>query len=359
MPTKQVTIRDPDDFHVHFRHGMRLKSAVPHTARQFRRGIVMPNADPYITTVDLAASYRDEIIAAVPSGMQFTPLLTLYLQTTLSPDTIRAAKRSGFIYAIKMYPQGATTGSDGGVVRIQDAHEQLRVMEEVDMPLALHGETANPNDDVFEREDLFYTEAFVWITTNFPKLRVICEHITTKTAVDMVMHAPRHLRIGATITPQHMLADRNYLLGSGLRPHAYCKPILKTAADRQALVRAATSGNARFFLGTDSAPHAQHGAPGMAKETDCGCAGCFTAHAALELYAEAFDKVGALDRLDDFASRFGAAFYELPRNEGLTTIVREDWHAPASYPFGGEQVVPFRQEQPLQWRMVQPQQIAA
>jgi dihydroorotase len=310
----------------------------------------MPNTVPYIRTVDEAARYLDQIMMAVPSGVNFTPLMTLYLQTTMSPDTIREAKRSGFIHGIKMYPAGATTNSEGGVVRVQDVEEQLRVMEEVDIPLLIHGESADPKDDVFRREAIFYGESFAWLTATFPKLRISCEHITTKTAVEMIERAPNYLRLGATITPQHLLENRNYLLGSHLRPHAFCKPILKAEEDRLALLEVATTGNPRFFLGTDSAPHPQHGETGKAKECDCGCAGCFSAHAAIELYAEAFDGVGSIDRLDDFASRFGAEFYELPRNEGSVRLVNEIWLAEPSYDFGENRVVPFRQEVPLKWR---------
>ncbi len=337
--------------HVHFRQDGRLASVVPFTARQFGRAIVMPNTIPYIRTVDEAARYRDRIMAAVPSGADFTPLMTLYLQTTMSPDTIREAKRSGFIHGIKMYPAGATTNSEGGVVRVQDVEEQLRAMEEVDMPLLIHGESADTNDDVFERESIFYGEAFLWITSTFSRLRVSCEHITTKAAVEMIERAPNHLRLGATMTAQHLLVNRNYLLGGHLRPHAFCKPILKAEEDRQALLSAAVSGNTRFFLGTDSAPHPQQGEAGKAKECDCGCAGCFTAHAAIELYAEAFDSVDRLYRLDGFSSRFGAEFYELPRNEGSVRLARHTWSAESSYDFGDNQVVPFRQEVPMQWRV--------
>ncbi len=347
---REVIIDRPDDMHLHFRQGGRMTAVVPFTARQFGRAIVMPNTDPYIRTVDEASRDRDQIIAEIPSGVNFTPLMTLYLQTTMSPDTIRDARRSGFVHGIKMYPAGATTNSEGGVVRVQDVEEQLRVMQEVDMPLLIHGESANPNDDVFSRESIFYSEAFSWLTATFPRLRISCEHITTKIAVEMIERAPSHLRLGSTMTPQHLLVNRNYMLGGHLRPHAFCKPILKEEDDRRALLAAATSGNPRFFLGTDSAPHPQHGNSGKAKECDCGCAGCFTAHAAIELYAEALDSVGSLDRLNDFASRFGAGFYELPRNEGNTRLVNETWSAEPSYDFGDNQVVPFRQEVPLKWR---------
>jgi len=348
----KIIINRPDDMHVHFREGQRMRSVVPHTTRQFGRAIVMPNTKPFILTVDDAAKYKDEILKAVPSGVLFEPLMTLYLQTSTSPETIRLAKKSGFVHGIKMYPHGATTNSHGGVVSVADVEEQLAVMQEVDMPLLIHGESANPHVDVFEREQRFYRDSMSWIISNYPKLRIVCEHITTDVAVEFVRQAPKHIRIGATITPQHMLVNRNYMLGGMLRPHAFCKPILKHEDDQISVLDAAVSGNPRFFLGTDSAPHPQHGVMGQAKEVDCGCAGCFTAHAALELYAEAFDSVGCLDRLNDFASKFGADFYELPQNEGQVTLMRQEWQAKDYYDFGEMQgVVPFRQEEPLKWQM--------
>jgi dihydroorotase len=347
-----VTIKRPDDMHLHVRQGKGLDSVVPMTARQFGRAIIMPNTIPFIRTVDEAAKYRDTILAA-SEGMDFEPLMTLYLQTTTSPDTIRAAKKSGFIHGLKMYPQGGTTNSEGGIVNVKDVEEQLRVMEEVDIVLQIHGESADASVDVFRREDVFYNEAVTWIVKTFPKLRISFEHVTTKNAVEMIEMIHENHRIGATFTPQHLMVDRNYMLGGNLRPHAFCKPILKTAEDQQALLKAATSGNPRFFLGTDSAPHPQNGLTGKAKEGDCGCAGCFTAHAAMELYAEVFDNAGQLDRLDDFASRFGAEFYELPQNDGEIILERKEWMARESYNFGEGTVVPFRQEVPLQWKMVE------
>lgn len=347
-----LTIRRPDDMHLHVRQGGRLKAVVPMTARQFGRAIIMPNTKPFISIVDDAARYRDEILAAVPSSVSFEPLMTLYLQTTTSPDTIRAAKRSGFIHGMKLYPAGKTTNAEGGVVDIWEVEAQLRVMEEVDLPLLVHGESAKAGLDPFDREEVFYKTAWLWILEKFPKLRVVAEHITTSVAAKAVMYASSTARVGATITPQHLLENRAYLLDGNLRPHAYCKPILKREEDRVALLKLATSGNPRVFLGTDSAPHPKVGPSGQAKEADCGCAGCFTAHAALELYAEAFDSVHKLDHLEDFASRFGAEFYELPRNEGIVTLDSVAWHAPASYPFGDDELVPFRQEQPLRWLAV-------
>lgn len=352
MPKESVTIRRPDDMHVHFRQGERLSFVVPMTAHQFGRAIVMPNTKSYILTVDDAKRYRDEILTAIPWGMLFDPLMALYLQTTTSPETIRVAKESELICGFKMYPQGVTTGSCGGIVHITDVKEQLGVMEKVDIPLLIHGESADTTVDVFRREDVFYDEAFSWLINTFPKLRISCEHVTTQKAVRMIEQAPHNRRIGATITPQHLLVDRNYMLGGTLRPHAFCKPILKKAEDRTSLLEVATSGNPRFFLGTDSAPHPKVGEPGSAKEADFGCAGCFSAHAALELYAEAFGGVGKIDRLDNFASLYGANFYELPQNEGTVTLYKEEWHAKESYNFGEGVVVPFRQEESLKWKMV-------
>ncbi len=354
---EQVTLSHrPDDYHVHFRLGKRMQAMVKHTAWQFARAIVMPNTKPHILTVDDAAKYRDQILSAVPSDTKFEPLMTLYLNKETNPDMIRQAKKSGFVHGMKMYPgtkpggQELTTNSAEGVVDVRDVADQLAVMQEIDMPLLVHGESGDPSVDVFRRETVFYREVMNWIVETFPKLRIVCEHITTDDAVEFVRKAPKHIRIGATITPQHMLVNRNYMLGGSLRPHAFCKPILKDEIDRLAVLHAATSGDSRFFLGTDSAPHPKHGP--VAKEGDCGCAGCFTAHAALELYAEAFDTVGHLARLDDFASKFGANFYELPRNNGKVTLVRKEWKAVEQYQFGdGEVVVPFRQEEPLQWQM--------
>lgn len=338
--------------HVHFREGKRMESVVPLTARQFGKAIVMPNTSPFILTVDDAKKYREKILAAVPSGVNFTPLITLYLQETTSPKTIQAAKKSGVIFGMKMYPRGQTTNSHGGVVDVRNIVDQLKIMEEVDLPLLIHGESADENIDVFDREKDFYSSAFDWITKTFPKLRISCEHITKASTAQKIERASKHLRLGATITPQHLLVDRNYMLGGNLRPHAFCKPILKRKEDREYLLGCATSGNPRFFLGTDSAPHPQSGEPYKSKENDCGCAGCFTAHAAIELYAEAFDSVSRLQRLEDFASKFGSEFYELKRSRIYTTLKEEKWSAPKNYHFGDNAVVPFRQEEPLKWKML-------
>ena len=342
----------PDDMHVHFREDERMGSVVSFTARQFHRAIVMPNTKPLILTVDDAGAYRDAILAVVPSGVNFEPLMTLYLQEVTSLDTIRAAKKSGFIHGIKMYPKGKTTNAHGGVIDVRDVKEQLEVMQEVDIPLLMHGESAAKDVDIFNRESAFYDDAFDWLIHTFPKLRISCEHVTTAHAARKILAAPRDRRIGATVTPQHLLVNRNYMLDGALRPHAFCKPILKKEEDRRFLLDVVTGGSPRFFLGTDSAPHPQHGNVGMAKECDCGCAGCFTAHAALEMYAEAFESRGRLAMLENFASKFGAEFYELPRNQDSLTLEEISWQAEPSYKFGDDVVVPFRQEVPLQWRMM-------
>lgn len=355
MPITSITIRRPDDFHVHFRqdaeNDTRLSSVVHHTARQFGRAIVMPNTSPFVLTVEDAARYRDQILQAVPRGVNFTPLMTLYLQAATSPETIRDAKKCGFVHGMKLYPAGGTTNSHGGVRKLTDVEEQFAVMQEVGMPLLIHGELADQECDVFERETQFYTDAFPWLTSNFPGLPIVCEHITTATAVEMIERSS-HKRLGATITPQHLLADRNDMLGrGGIRPGYYCMPILKQGSDRRALLSAATSGNPKFFLGTDSAPHPMYGEAGKAKYSACGCAGCFTASCALELYAEAFDSVRQIDRLGDFASRFGAEFYQLPCNEGMVELVRQEWSPAPKHVFGASEVATFRAEKPLQWKL--------
>lgn len=355
-----IKLRRPDDMHVHFRGGNRMKSVAPMTARQFGRAIIMPNG-PKILTTDDALRYRDEILSSLPSGSTFQPLMTLYLTTSTSPDEIRKAQKSGYVHALKVYPgthkggQSVTTGSDDGVVDVRQITEQLQTASDVNIPVLMHGETGNPEVDVFERESVFYAESFKWITDTFPKLRLSAEHVTTKKVAEIIERAPKHLRLGATITPQHLLVNRNYLLGGALRPHAFCKPILKEESDRVALLKAVTSGNPRFFLGTDSAPHARNGRSTKAKECDCGCAGCFTAHAAIELYAESFESAGngGLDYLNDFASSFGALFYELPQNEGSITLNKKSWRAKTSYGFGTDRVVPFRQEEPIVWKMIE------
>lgn len=345
-----ITFPTGDDMHLHVRQGAALQAVVPQTARQFARAIIMPNTTPPTTTTGMAATYRAEVLAGVPEGFAFTPLMTLYLTGATTPEMIREAKDSGIIHGVKFYPAGATTNSEAGLADLQNAEAVLAMMEEVGLPLLLHGETADPLVDVFERETRFIDETLPWVIKKFPRLRFVLEHITTRRAAQFVMAAGAN--VVATITPQHILANRNDMLGSGVRPHYYCKPILKHEDDREHLLRVATSGNRKFFLGTDSAPHPRHGEWSKAKETGCGCAGCFSAHAALELYAEAFDSVGAIAMLPDFASRFGREFYGLPENPGFVTLTREEWMPPQELAFGSATLVPFRAEKPLKWRAV-------
>jgi dihydroorotase len=340
-----LRIQRPDDWHVHLRDGAALQSVAHFTAERFGRAIVMPNLKPAITTTELARAYRQRILAALPKASRFEPLLTLYLADGTSADEIDRAKASGFIHGVKLYPAGATTHSDSGVTDIKHVHTVLARMEKLGMRLLVHGESPQPDVDVFDREVHFIDTVLAPLLERFPALQVVLEHITTERAVEFVSTARRGL--AATITPQHLLHNRNAIFSGGLRPHYYCLPILKRERDRQALLGAATSGNPRFFLGTDSAPH-ENGA----KESACGCAGMFTAHAAIELYAEAFDAAGKLDRLEGFAAHFGADFYGLPRHPETITLLKEPWIAPEKYPFGGGTLVPYRAGEPLGWRLV-------
>jgi len=339
-----LSLRRPDDWHIHLRDGPALAAVLGHTARVFGRAIVMPNLRPPVTTVAAAAAYRDRVLAALPAGSRFTPLMTLYLTDNTSPAEIAAAKASGFVHAVKYYPAGATTNSDSGVTSLDRVHGALAAMEREGMVLCLHGEVTDPAVDMFDRERVFVDTLLARIVRDFPGLRVVLEHITTREAAAFVRESKAH--IAATITPQHLLWSRNALFAGGIRPHFYCLPILKRETHRQALVAAATSGNPRFFLGTDSAPHAKH-----TKEHACGCAGCYSAHAALELYAEAFEAANALGRLEGFASEFGADFYRLPRNEDHVTLVRDPWQVPAEYPFGNDTIVPLRAGETIAWRV--------
>ena len=340
-----LTLTRPDDFHLHVRDGDQLRDIVPHSARQFARALIMPNLRPPVTTTEQALAYRERIIAALPAGSDFEPLMTLYLTDNTSPDEIRRAKASGKVLAVKLYPAGATTNSDAGVTDLEKTLSALEAMAEAGMPLCVHGEVTRDAVDIFDREARFIDETLTPLHERLPELKIVFEHITTRQAADFVLAAGT--QVAATITPQHLLHNRNAIFKGGIRPHYYCLPVLKTESDRDALVKAATSGNPKFFLGTDSAPHARH-----AKETGCGCAGCFTAHAALELYAEAFDAAGALDRLDDFASRFGAAFYGLRRNSGTVTLRREPWTPPSRLPLAEADIVPFRADESIAWRFV-------
>jgi len=346
MTESTLTLTRPDDWHLHLRDGDLMRSVVGATARIFGRAVVMPNLQPPVTTVDAAAAYRERIAAALPKGSRFAPLLTLYLTDHTSAQEVTRAKRSGFIIGAKYYPAGATTHSDSGVTDIARAYPALEAMQREGLPLLVHGEVTDPTVDIFDREGAFVDRILSRVVRDFPSLRVVLEHVTTTEAVDFVVAAPAH--IGATITPQHLLWSRNVLLAGGIRPHLYCMPVLKREKHRRALLRAATGGNPKFFLGTDSAPHAQR-----TKETACGCAGCYSAHAALELYAEAFEAAGALDRLEAFASFHGADFYGLPRNRETITLTREEWTVPAAYAFGAEQVVPLRAGETVRWRVVE------
>jgi len=343
LPT--LTLSRPDDWHVHLRDGELMRSVVGATARVFGRAVVMPNLDPPVTTVAAASEYRDRISRSLPAGSSFTPLLTLYLTDRTTGDEIVRAKRSGFVIGVKYYPAGATTHSESGVTDIARAYPALQAMERDGLPLLLHGEVTDPDVDIFDREPVFVDRILTRIVRDFPGLRIVLEHVTTTEAVEFVAAASGH--VGATITPQHLLWSRNALLVGGIRPHLYCMPVLKREKHRRALLRAATGGNPRFFLGTDSAPHAQR-----TKENACGCAGCYSAHAALELYAEAFESAGALDRLEAFASFHGADFYGLPRNRDTVTLAREPWRVPLEYSFGGERLVPLRAGEMLRWRVV-------
>lgn len=343
--TSTLTLTRPDDWHLHLRDADGLAAVLPHTARQFARAIVMPNLKPPVTTVAAAAEYRQRILRALPSGLRFEPLMTLYLTDNTAPDEIRRAVDSGFVKAVKLYPAGATTNSDAGVTAIEKTYTVLAEMERLGLPLLVHGEATDPSIDVFDREAVYIETVLSPLLRRFPSLKVVMEHITTRDAAQFVRASPAH--VGATITAHHLLYNRNAIFKGGVRPHFYCLPVLKREEHRQALVEAATSGNPKFFLGTDSAPHARH-----TKEADCGCAGCYTAHAAIELYAQAFERADALDRLEAFASFFGADFYGLPRNEEKIVLRRERWQAPATYPFGEHTLVPFAADEPLEWRLV-------
>jgi dihydroorotase len=344
----QIQIRRPDDWHLHLRDGAAMAAVLPFTAARFARAIVMPNLKPPVTTTAAALEYRARILAALPSsedGAGFTPLMTLYLTDRTDPTEITRAKDSGAVYACKLYPAGATTNADSGVTDIRRIDAVLERMSDESLPLLVHGEVTARHVDVFDRETRFIDEVLAPTIDRFPELRVVFEHITTRAAAEFVQSA--RAGVAATITPQHLLHNRNAIFEGGIRPHFYCLPILKTEPDREALLAAAVSGSPRFFLGTDSAPHAQ-----STKENACGCAGMFSAHAALELYAEAFDSVGKIDKLEGFASEFGADFYRLPRNTGKITLVKREWRPPANYPLADGKLVPMRANEPVAWQVV-------
>ncbi len=338
-----LTLLRPDDWHIHLRDGAALKTTVAHAAAQFARAIVMPNLAPPVISAEQALAYRARILQHVPAGLTFDPLMTLYLTDSTPAEEIRRAKAAG-VAALKLYPAGVTTNSESGVTAIEKVYPALEAMQTHDLPLLVHGEVTDAGIDIFDREAVFIERVLEPLTRRFPGLRVVFEHITTRTAVDFVTTAPA--TIAATITAHHLLYNRNALLAGGVRPHYYCLPVLKRETDRQALLRAATSGSPKFFLGTDSAPHER-----SRKETACGCAGSYTAHAAIELYAEAFEQAGALDRLEGFASRFGPDFYRLPRNTGRITLIRQAWDAPESYPLADGTLVPLRAGTKIEWRI--------
>jgi dihydroorotase len=342
-----VTLARPDDWHLHVRDGAVLAAVLPHTARQFGSAIIMPNLRPPVTTTDMAAAYRGRILAALPKdgpGARFEPLMTLYLTDNTPPDEIRRARESGFVHGVKLYPAGATTNSDAGVTSIAKCAKTLEAMQKHDLPLLVHGEVTDPAIDMFDREKVFIDRVMTPLRRDFPALKVVFEHITTKDAADYVRDAGGPT--GATLTAHHLLYNRNALFVGGIRPHYYCLPVLKRETHRVALLAAATSGNPRFFLGTDSAPHAK----GL-KEHACGCAGCYTALHALELYTQAFDQAGALDRLEGFASFHGADFYGLPRSKESVTLRREPWTLPAEFMAGDDEIVPLGGGEAIGWRM--------
>ena len=341
----KLTLTRPDDWHLHLRDGDALKVVLPDTARRFARAIVMPNLRPPVTNVQLAAEYRQRILSALPNGAQFEPLMTLYLTDNTSVQDVEEAKASGFVKAFKLYPAGATTNSDSGVTSLDKCASALAAMENLGVPLLVHAEVTDADVDVFDRERVFIDRHMKPLLTKYPKLKIVFEHITTKDAAEFVMNAPAN--VAATITPHHLLMNRNAMFTGGIRPHHYCLPVLKREEHRLALVKAATSGSPKFFLGTDSAPHAK-----SAKEAACGCAGMYSAHAGIELYAEAFEAVSALDKLEAFASFYGADFYGLPRNKEQITLLKESWTVPESIAYAGDVLVPLRAGQAIAWKLV-------
>lgn len=339
-----LTITQPDDWHLHVRDDQMLHIVLPHTSRQFGRAIIMPNLKPPVTTTALAKAYQQRILEAIPQNHDFQPLMTLYLTDNTSAEEIRTAKQSGIVFAVKYYPAGATTNSDNGVTDIQKCYPALAAMEELDLPLLVHGEVVDVNIDIFDREKVFIDQILEPLRIKFPKLRIVFEHITTEDAVQYVKNADD--RLAATITPHHLLFNRNAMLVGGIRPHYYCLPVLKRQKHQQALIEAATSGNPKFFLGTDSAPH-----PQGAKESACGCAGIYSAHAAIEFYATAFEQAGKLDKLEAFASFHGADFYQLPRNTSTITLEKEPWKIPETYGNGDNTVIPLMAGETVNWKL--------
>ena len=340
----ELTLTRPDDWHLHVRDGDALAAVVPHTAHQFGRAIIMPNLQPPVTTTAQAIAYRERILATVPDGSRFTPLMTLYLTDHTTTGDIIEAQAGNLIQAVKLYPAGATTHSSAGVTDISKTYAVLETMEEQGLPLLVHAEVTDPQVDVFDREQVFISRHLEPLIARFPKLRVVLEHVTTRDGIDFVANSADS--VAATLTAHHLLLNRNAMFKGGIQPHAYCLPVLKRETHRRALLEAAISGKRKFFLGTDSAPH-----PRNRKETACGCAGIYTAHAALELYAQVFEEAGALDRLEAFASHYGADFYGLPRNQETITLEKTDWQVPDSYPLGDTEVVPLFAGETLHWRV--------
>ena len=343
----RLTLTRPDDWHLHLRDGAALAAVLPDSARRFARAIVMPNLKPPVTTVEHARAYRDRILAVLPQGLRFEPLMTLYLTDVTNPEEIARAKASGFVHAVKYYPAGATTNSENGVTDLRRVYPVFAAMERHDLPLLLHGEVTDSDIDVFDRERVFIERHLAPLAREFPRLRIVLEHVTTQEAVAFVEQAGPS--VAATITAHHLLLNRNAMFTGGIRPHAYCLPVLKREAHRQVLVSAATGGNPKFFLGTDSAPHGRR-----AKQTACGCAGIYTAHAAIEMYAEVFEQAQALDRLEPFASFHGPDFYRLPRNRDTVTLVKEPWAVPAELAFGDDTLVPMRAGEAVAWKLAAP-----
>ncbi|WP_090486722.1 dihydroorotase [Ectothiorhodospira mobilis] len=342
---QELHIRRPDDWHLHVRDGDGLKCAVPHSARRFARAVIMPNLKPPVVNVAQAAAYRDRILAAVPEGMHFDPLMTIYLTDDTTPDDIRAVAESGFMLGAKLYPAGATTHSDAGVTDIHRIDAVLQAMQDLGVPLMVHGEVTGPEVDLFDREARFIEQVLTPLVERFPALKVVLEHVTTAEAVAFVRQAPE--TVAATVTPQHILMNRNALFQGGMRPHHFCLPVLKREEHRAAILETLAEGHPRFFLGTDSAPH-----PRGAKESACGCAGIYSAPAAIELYAEAFEQAGALEHLQAFASENGPRFHGLAPNEDFITLRRQPWTVPEALPFGADTVVPLRAGEELAWRLV-------
>ncbi len=343
MTKTTITITQPDDWHLHLRDDEALNAVAPFTAKQFARAIIMPNLNPPVTTVVLAVEYLDRILAAV-EGTNFEPLMTLYLTDNTSADEIIAARKSCFIKGLKLYPAGATTNSDAGVTDIRNCDATLEAMQKAGLPLLIHGEVTDPQVDVFDREDIFIDKILQPLTQRFPELKIVFEHITTQQAADFVLQSGEN--IAATITPHHLLYNRNAMFQGGLRPHHYCLPVLKRDTHQQALLKIIRSGSNKFFLGTDSAPHAKN-----KKENACGCAGIFSAHAAIEIYTSIFDQQDALDKLEAFASFNGPDFYGLPRNSKTITLIKEDWQIPDEYPLGADKLVPFLAGQTINWKL--------